>query len=80
MIFRFTFQSHETRLLSCESCPTVQTLEERDKQLKHELEMTRQRAGMDERAAHAVAEVESAVGWGWLQQWVVAMIVGLVVP
>ena len=23
MIFRFTFQSHETRLLSCESCPTM---------------------------------------------------------
>ena len=57
----------------------VQTLEEREKQLKHELEMTRQRAGMDKRVAHAVAEVASAVWWGWLRQWVVAMMVGLVV-
>ena len=44
----------------------VQTLEEREKHLKHELEMTRQCAGMDKRAVHAVAEVASAVGWGWL--------------
>jgi len=43
----------------------VQNLEEREKQLKHELELTKQQAEMDKRAAqaaHAAAEAASAVG------------------
>mmetsp|Transcript_13637 Transcript_13637/g.29499 ORF Transcript_13637/g.29499 Transcript_13637/m.29499 type:complete len:1595 (+) Transcript_13637:323-5107(+) len=43
----------------------VQTLEEREKQLKHELEMTRQRAESEKKAAqdaHAAAEAAQAMG------------------